>query len=58
MTYELAAYRVDDDQLLVTARETRVLVDRDTRRPVPIPDAYQARLRAFEGTDVELAAPA
>jgi acyl-CoA thioester hydrolase len=57
MTYELAAYRVDDDQLLVTARETRVLVDRDSRRPVPIPAAYQAPLRACEGADVELAAP-
>ena len=52
-TYECAAYRVDDDALMVTATQTLVLVDRDLRRPAPIPDAFRERLREFEGADLE-----
>jgi acyl-CoA thioester hydrolase len=58
ITYDGEAYRVDDDLLLVSARQTLVLVDLDERRPYPIPDEFKARVRAFEGADVELAAPA
>jgi acyl-CoA thioester hydrolase len=56
-TYECAAYRVEDDLLLVTARQTLVLVDLDERRACPIPDEFKERLRAFEGDDLELAVP-
>ena len=52
-TYECAAYRVDDDLLMVTATQTLVLVDRGQRRPAPIPDAFRERLRMFEGDDLE-----
>jgi acyl-CoA thioester hydrolase len=52
LTYEHAAYRVEDDVLMVTARQTLVLIDRATRRPTPIPEGYRSPLRAFEGADL------
>jgi acyl-CoA thioester hydrolase len=54
VTYEMAAYRVDDDLLMVTATQTLVLVDLEERRACPIPDDVRERLLAFEGADVEL----
>jgi acyl-CoA thioester hydrolase len=48
-TYEFAAYRAEDDVLMVTATQTLVLVDLRRRRPVPIPDGYRAAVAAFEG---------
>jgi acyl-CoA thioester hydrolase len=58
-TYECAAYRVEDDILMVTAAQTLVLVDLEERRARPIPDWYRDRIRTFEGEDCELpAAPA
>ena len=53
-TYELAAYRVEDDILMVTATQTLVLVDLDERKACPIPDVVRERIRAFEGDDLEL----
>ena len=55
-TYEFAAYRSDDDVLMVTARQTLVLVDLDERKACPIPAAYVDTVRAFEGDDLEVAA--
>ena len=55
-TYECAAYRIEDDVLMVTARQTLVLVDLDERRARPIPDAFTAAMRAFEGSDLDSAA--
>jgi acyl-CoA thioester hydrolase len=52
-TYEFAAYRVEDDVLMVTARQTLVLVDLDQRRPAPIPDSFRETVGAFEGADLE-----
>jgi acyl-CoA thioester hydrolase len=52
-TYDLAAYRARDAVLMVTAQQTLVLVDLDERKAVPIPAAYKAAIRAFEGDDVE-----
>ena len=49
VTYECAAHRVADDELMVTARQTVVLVDMATRRPVAIPEDARAPIRAFEG---------
>ena len=54
-TYEFAAYRVEDDELMVTARQTLVLVDLAERRAAPIPDSYKDAIGAFEGGDCELA---
>jgi acyl-CoA thioester hydrolase len=53
MTYECAAYRLSDDELMVTAELTVVLVDLDARRPMPIPDEVRETVRAFEGSDLE-----
>jgi acyl-CoA thioester hydrolase len=52
-TFECSAYRMDDDQLMVTATQTMVLVDRAARRPAEIPQAYRELIRAFEGQDLE-----
>ena len=53
-TYEMAAYRVEDDVLMVTAAQTLVLVALDERRARPIPDVVRERIRAFDGDDAEL----
>ncbi len=53
-TYEMAAYRVDDDVLMVTASQSLVLVDLKERKACPIPDVVRERIRAFEGDDAEL----
>ncbi len=52
-TFEGAAYRMEDDALMVTARQTLVLVDLDERRAAPVPKAYRETIRAFEGEDLE-----
>ena len=53
MTYEVAAYRLPDDELMVTAALTVVLVELERRRPIPIPDGIRDSVRAFEGADLE-----
>jgi acyl-CoA thioester hydrolase len=57
-TYELAAYRVEDDLTLVTARQTLVLVDVAERRARAIPEWFKDAIREFEGDDIEVAVPA
>ena len=52
VTYECAAYRVEDDVLMVTAQQTLVLVDLDERKACPIPDSFKERIREFEGKDL------
>jgi acyl-CoA thioester hydrolase len=54
VTYEMAAYRVADDVLMVTANQTLVLVDLDERKACAVPDGVRERIGAFEGDDVEL----
>jgi acyl-CoA thioester hydrolase len=53
-TYECAAYRIDDDVLMVTAQQTLVLVDLDERKACPVPEWFRERIRELEGDDVEL----
>ena len=57
-TFECAAYRAADDVLMVTARQTLVLVDLEERRAAAIPAPYRERIRAFEGADCEIAVAA
>ncbi len=56
VTFDHAAFRVDDeaeaDTLMVTAKQTLVLVALDARKPVPVPDAYRERIASFEGVPV------
>ena len=54
-TYECAAFRVEDEVLMVTAEQTLVLVDLKERRARRIPDWYRDRIGAFEGADCEVA---
>ena len=53
MTYECAAYRQPDDTLMVTARQTLVLVDLAERRPVEVPAELRAAIARFEKDDLE-----
>ena len=53
ITYEVAAYRLPDDTLMVEGTQTLVLIDRQTRRPVPLPEAALERVRAFEGSGLQ-----
>jgi acyl-CoA thioester hydrolase len=54
VTYEMEAFRVDDDVLMVTATQTLVLVDLEERKACPIPDGVRDRIRAFERDDAEV----
>jgi acyl-CoA thioester hydrolase len=58
VTVEGAAYRVDDDRLMCTARMTLVLIEVATRRPVPVPGDYRRALAVFEGDGVVIATAA
>ena len=52
VSYELAAYKVEEDLLLVTAEQTLVLVDLDHRKACPIPDSWRRSVEEFEGKGV------
>jgi acyl-CoA thioester hydrolase len=54
VTCEYEAYRVDDDDLMVTANQTLVLVDLDERKPCPVPGWFRERIREFEGGGSQL----
>jgi acyl-CoA thioester hydrolase len=56
VTYEFAAYRADDDVLMVTATQTLVLVDLEERKACPIPEAFVETVRAFERDDLQVGA--
>ena len=53
-TYAFEARRARDDELMVTAEQTIVLVDLEERRPREIPAEFRETIRAFEGGDVLL----
>lgn len=53
VTFEFAAYREPDDELMVTAHQTLVYVDLAERKKRPVPDDYKQTILAFEGDDVE-----
>jgi acyl-CoA thioester hydrolase len=55
VTYEHAAYRVDDDgsdELMVTSTATLVCIDLGERKAVPVPGTFRERVAAFEGESV------
>jgi YbgC/YbaW family acyl-CoA thioester hydrolase len=47
VTFELAAYRVEDDALMCTATQTMVFIDRDRRKDA-VPQRYRDAVDAFE----------
>ncbi len=52
-TYEFAAYRAEDDVLMVTATQTLVLVDLEERKACAIPPSFVETVQAFERADLE-----
>ena len=49
LTWELAAYKLNgDDTLMTTASQTQVLIDRASRMPQPIPDAFRGSIAGVE----------
>jgi acyl-CoA thioester hydrolase len=55
LTFDHAAYRIEEDggdTLMATAKQTLVLIEHDTRRPLEVPAEYRERLAAFEGVPV------
>ena len=53
VTYECAAYRIEDDVHMVTAHQTLVLVELATHTASPVPESFRETIRAFEGSDLE-----
>ena len=53
VTYDFAAYRVEDDVLMVTASQTLVMVDLQERKAYAIPGSYREQISAFESEDLE-----
>jgi YbgC/YbaW family acyl-CoA thioester hydrolase len=52
VTFEFAAYKAEDETLLVTAHQTLVYVDLLERKSLPVPEDYKTAIAAFEGDDV------
>jgi acyl-CoA thioester hydrolase len=55
LSYEYAAYRLDpgdEEQLMVTATQTVVLIDHDDRSTLPVPDVFRGTVAQFEGTEL------
>jgi len=55
VSYEFEAYRIDDtpdDKLMVTARQTSVLIDPEERRTLPVAVAFRDAVSAFEGIEL------
>jgi acyl-CoA thioester hydrolase len=53
ITYECAAYRLPDGELMTTASQTLVLIDTKDRRPIRISEPFRALVRGFEGKNLE-----
>jgi acyl-CoA thioester hydrolase len=51
VTYEFAAYKIPDGTLMVTAHQTLVYIDLETRRATPVPDTYRTTVLAYENGD-------
>lgn len=52
ITYEVAAVRLPDGELMVTGTQTLVMIDPVTRRPLEIPEHARTMIRAFERDDL------
>jgi acyl-CoA thioester hydrolase len=50
ITYDHAAYRIDEDRdtLMANAKATLVAIALDERTAVPVPDAFREHVQAFE----------
>ena len=48
ITYDHAAYRIEDDTLMATAKATLVCIALDERKAVPVPQELRDAVAAFE----------
>jgi acyl-CoA thioester hydrolase len=48
ITFDHAAYRIEDDALMVTAKSTLVSIDLNERHALPVPQAFREHVEAFE----------
>ena len=48
ITYDHAAYRIDDDVLMATAQATLVCIALHERKAVPVPNAFREQIEAFQ----------
>jgi acyl-CoA thioester hydrolase len=53
VTFQFAAYKVEDGTLMVTAHQTLVYVDLKERKALLVPDKYRETIAAFDVDDVE-----
>jgi len=53
VAWGLGIFRESDEELLATGTFVHVFVDRADRRPIPVPDAIRARIRAELVADAE-----
>jgi acyl-CoA thioester hydrolase len=51
VTYDYAAFRLDEDSdlLMASAKQTLVLIELSTRKPAQVPDPFRQRIAEFEG---------
>jgi len=51
LTCELHIYKEDSDTLVATGQVTSVVVDRETGRPMPVPDRLREAVARYEGEE-------
>jgi acyl-CoA thioester hydrolase len=51
ITYDHAAYRIEDDALMSTAKATLVCIALEERKAVPVPQAFREQIQAFQGAE-------
>jgi acyl-CoA thioester hydrolase len=49
ITYDHAAYRIEDDTLMATAKATLVCIALNERKAVPVPGTFREQIEAFQG---------
>jgi acyl-CoA thioester hydrolase len=48
ITYDHAAYRIEDDTLMATAKATLVCIALNERKAVPVPGTFREQIEAFQ----------
>jgi acyl-CoA thioester hydrolase len=52
MTYDHAAYRIEDDTLMASAKATLVCIALEKRTAVPVPPALRAQIESFQREEI------
>jgi acyl-CoA thioester hydrolase len=48
ITYDHAAYRIEDDRLMATSKATLVCIALNERKAVPVPGTFREQIEAFQ----------